>query len=79
MIAKCPANFAAGSSVDVSLVAMCQRDLEFHYSYLMDIPVLSLKSNLTYANIYCARCHADDQHLAQWNKTSLRCNEQYEL
>lgn len=74
MIGKCPASFHD----DFSLAAMCQRkrhaDPPIQYSYLMDIPVLSLTTNLTYANIYCARCHADDQELAEW-EASFQCNE----
>lgn len=81
MIGACPADFKEGEG---SLVAMCQRHLvtkrresHIHYSYLMDVPALSLKTNLTYANVYCARCHGDDQQLAEWD-VSINCDEDYE-
>lgn len=39
----------------------------------MDVPVLSLATNRTYANVYCALCHSDAANLASWN-ISYRCN-----
>ncbi len=73
MIGSCP---GIRSEEDESLTALCQRqkDPESFYSYLIDIPVLSLKTNRTYANIYCARCHNDVLQLAQWN-ISIQCNK----
>lgn len=74
MIGNCPAN-----EEDQELVASCQRrnDPEFSYSHLTDIPVLSLVTNRTYANIYCAQCHSDIQNLANWN-ISIDCNDMIE-
>lgn len=71
MIGNCPVN-----NEDQELTASCQRrnDPEFSYSHLNDIPVLSLVTNRTYANIYCARCHSDIQQLANWN-ISIHCND----
>ena len=72
MIGKCPEN-----SVNNTLEAMCERRRSGHYTYshLMDIPVLSLESNRTYANIYCARCHSDAEQLANWH-VSVQCTQQ---
>ena len=74
MAAKCPANWA--TTEDKKLVkAQCERK---HYedlvhTYIMDIPVLSLRTNRTYANVYCAACHADSDTLAAWN-ISVGCD-----
>jgi hypothetical protein len=50
---------------------------EHQYSYLIDIPVLSLATNRTYANVYCAQCHFDSHQLAQWN-ISIKCDDDIE-
>lgn len=73
VIGSCPAR---PLEEDESLAILCQRqnDPEIGYSYLLDIPVLSLTTNRTYANIYCAQCHNDVQQLAQWN-ISVQCNK----
>lgn len=79
MIGSCPMD---SINYDQSVVALCHRrrdpeDGYHHYSYLMDIPVLSLETNQTYANIYCAQCHADASHLEPWN-ISIHCNEDFD-
>ena len=48
-----------------NVIARCE-DLPLDreaYSYLQDIPVHSLTTDLVYANIFCAICHQD------WNLT----------
>ena len=75
MVGACPADFA-----DLQLAALCRKDPDDDtggYSYLMDVPVMSLVTNLTYANVYCARCHSDDGRLAQWD-LSVTCSDDYE-
>ena len=69
MIDNCPVTW----SDEDDLPALCQRRSD-EYSHLMDLPVLSLDTNRTYANVYCARCHSDAAHLASWNAT-IDCNE----
>ena len=80
MIGSCPTNDS--SNDDESLEALCRRrqnpESYFHrYSYVIDIPVLSLATNRTYANVYCAQCHSDAYQLAQWN-ISIKCNDNIE-
>lgn len=70
MIADCPETWP-----DSSTIAYCQKIVkESDYTYRLDIPVLSLDTNLTYANAYCARCHSDANRLARWN-ASVECNQ----
>ena len=54
---------------DTRLAAMCHRQPvdDKDYTYLMDLPVLSLETNVTYANIFCAQCHQDVARLAKWD------------
>ena len=75
MIGKCPEN-TINNSQQKSLEAMCERrqSNDFIYTHLMDIPVLSMETNQTYANIYCARCHSDAENLVNWS-VSIQCNE----
>lgn len=81
MIESCPANNLFSN--DEFLEALCRRRKDpesyyYHqYSYLIDIPVLSLATNRTYANVYCAQCHSDAHQLAQWN-ISFKCNDNIE-
>lgn len=78
MIGICPAN--GSSTDDQSVEALCRRRknpesyFPHQYSYLIDIPVLSLATNRTYANVYCAQCHSDASQLSQWN-ISIKCND----
>ena len=62
MIDYCPGG-------DTRLAAMCQRHPveDKDYTYLMDLPVLSLETNVTYANVFCAQCHEDVTRLAKWD------------
>ena len=81
MIGSCPTNDS--SNDDESLEALCRRRqnpesyFPHRYSYVIDIPVLSLATNRTYANVYCAQCHSDAYQLAQWN-ISIKCNDNIE-
>ena len=60
---------------DESLPDLCHKKVNpSEYTHLMDIPVLSLATNRTYANVFCARCHSDASRLARWN-VSIECNE----
>jgi hypothetical protein len=70
MIADCPEDDARSTA--------CHREQVDHkdYTYLMDIPVLSLKTNITYANIYCAKCNNDADYLARWN-VNVDCTVNY--
>lgn len=71
MIGTCP------ESDDLSLAESCQRNNNTTpYSHLMDVPVLSLVTNRTYANVYCAQCHSDSKRLATWN-VSIECDEDF--
>lgn len=79
MIGSCPMD---STNDDDSVAALCHRRMDtesshHQYSYLMDIPVLSLATNRTYANIYCAQCHSDTRRLAPWN-ISVHCNDDYD-
>ena len=68
MIADCP---------EGSRSTACHRQVDDKdYTYLMDIPVLSLKTNITYANIYCAKCNSDADYLAQWD-VDVDCTVNY--
>lgn len=72
MIGSCPLDG------DSWLATSCQRWNESaHYSHLTDVPVLSLITNRTYANVYCAQCHSDAQQLATWN-ISIECDKDFE-
>ena len=64
MMGKCPKD-----SQETGLVAMCERlpMKDGSYSHLMDIPVLSLDTNITYVNIFCAQCHSDVSNLKEWS------------
>lgn len=84
MIDECPARhqstwFGDDESEDESLPALCQKkpNPPSDYTHLMDIPVLSLETNRTYANVFCARCHSDAARLARWN-VSIECNEDFD-
>ena len=70
MVAKCPS-----MDEENNLAALCERVTipDQSYSHLMDIPVLSLETNRTYVNIFCAQCHADVNRLANWD-ISIECN-----
>lgn len=74
MIASCPNG--SSEDEDESVATLCQhrKDFESGHPHLADVPVLSLATNRTYANVYCAQCHSDFHRLAQWN-TSIYCNE----
>lgn len=81
MIGSCPTDNSFNE--DESVEALCRRRkipesyFPHQYSYLIDIPVLSLATNRTYANVYCAQCHSDAHELAQWNIT-IKCNDNIE-
>ena len=70
MVGKCP-----NESQETELMATCGRIsvADEAYSHLMDIPVLSLDTNRTYVNIFCARCHGDAGNL-QPLTLSIDCN-----
>ncbi|XP_065579142.1 uncharacterized protein LOC136039387 isoform X1 [Artemia franciscana] len=66
MTAHCP----DGTKED--LRKLCERRIpDDSYNYILDLPVFSLNTKKTYANVYCARCNTDF-HLAQWN-ASVEC------
>jgi len=71
MVGKCPEQ----SQVEPDLITMCERQpmKDGSYSHLMDIPVLSLDTNRTYVNIFCAQCHSDIDNLKQWT-AHVDCN-----
>lgn len=72
MVDACPTTWIDDD--DESLPTLCQRSANrSDYTYLMDIPALSLETNQTYANVFCARCHSDADHLASWN-VSVECD-----
>ena len=69
MINRCPPNWAGNDSLQL----LCQRNPNLtEYSHLLDLPVFSLATNRSYANIYCAKCHFDTRHLAKWD-FSVNC------
>lgn len=75
-IGGCPSTEGQNLS---DLSAMCRMrtfNTAIQYSYLMDVPVLSLDSNRTYTNIFCAQCNSDAVRLANWN-VSYRCNARH--
>jgi hypothetical protein len=75
MIDDCPTSRWFHDNDDESLPALCQKKTNpSDYTHLIDIPVLSLETNRTYANVFCARCHSDAARLASWN-VSIECNE----
>ncbi len=80
-IGKCPTAHPSEAQhlPEFSLLsAMCQRHMDLpSYSHLMDIPVLSLETNRTYTNIYCAQCHSDAARLAHWD-LSYRCSANFQ-
>ena len=71
MVGKCPKQ----SQREADLVAMCERHPTENgfYSHLMDIPVLSLDTNRTYVNVFCAQCYSDVSNLKEWT-ASVDCN-----
>ena len=77
MIGNCPAHwFDENDKISSRYNSnLCERiPPSVGYSFVLDLPVLSLDTNRTYANIYCARCHSDASHLASWN-ASIECNK----
>ncbi|KAK4020210.1 hypothetical protein OUZ56_002208 [Daphnia magna] len=72
MINACPSTWVEDD--DESLPALCRKSPNrLDYTHLIDIPVLSLETNRTYANVFCARCHSDANRLASWN-VSVECD-----
>ena len=71
MVGRCPMS-------DGQLAAMCHRHPvdDEHYTYMLDVPVHSLTTNVTYANIFCAQCHQDAGQLAAWD-AAINCNIDY--
>ncbi|KAA0187432.1 hypothetical protein HAZT_HAZT009260 [Hyalella azteca] len=68
MVGSCPSKYQ-----DTDLEQQCLRTVaETNYTYLMDLPVTSHRSNLTYVNYYCALCHDDANNLHRWN-VSIKC------
>jgi hypothetical protein len=47
-------------------------------SYLRDIAVFSLSTNVMYRNVFCAICNNDSSNLMQWN-TSVQCEGVHDL
>jgi hypothetical protein len=45
-------------------------------TYLRDIAVYSLSTNVMYRNVFCAICNKDSSNLMQWNM-SVECNKGY--
>ena len=43
------------------------------YNYILDVPVLSFVTSITYASIYGAQCRDDHHQLAKWN-ASIECS-----
>jgi len=72
MVGKCPKE-----SQEIDLAAMCERVSikDRNYFHLMDIPVLSLDTNRTYVNIFCAQCHSDASNLQEWTVNNIDCNK----
>lgn len=69
VIGKCPSD-----SHDIHLENTCSGAGEDDPADIyVDIPVRSLNTNITYANIYCATCHNDAHNLQDWNIT-VRCS-----
>lgn len=75
MIGNCPADWSG----DETLPDLCQRKATLSdYSHLVDVPVFSNITNITYANLYCALCHSDTAQLAKWDSW-IDCNEELDL
>ena len=81
MIGNCPANWIdehekAFRFYDLDDSKLCKRiPNSLGHTFQMDWPVLSLDTNRTYANIYCAECNADAAHLVKWN-ASIECTKE---
>lgn len=72
MIGSCPRR------TDDALKSKCLREKRsYDYSYIMDVPVLSLSTNKMYVNIFCAECHSDAQDLMPW-MLNVECFESNE-
>ncbi|KAF2358321.1 GPCR family 2 secretin-like [Trinorchestia longiramus] len=68
MVGSCPKKFS-----EVNMKQLCQRQVSgAAYTYLVDMPVTSAATNLTYVNFFCAVCHADAHSLYPWN-ISIQC------
>ncbi|KAK7085127.1 hypothetical protein SK128_019212 [Halocaridina rubra] len=54
--------------------ALCMQKVpRMSYTYVLDLPVTSSDTNITYVNIHCAICNNDANHLYTWNVT-INCN-----
>ncbi|XP_018008952.1 uncharacterized protein LOC108666559 [Hyalella azteca] len=67
MVDKCP-------SMDTSRIARhCEKDVSAsEYRYLSDVPVVSARTRVVYANWFCAQCHGE-MEVNKYNR-SLLCN-----
>lgn len=69
MIHRCPPDWRGNKSLPL----LCLNDPSLTDNpHLLDLPVYSLATNQSYANIYCAQCHFDTSNLAKWN-VSVEC------
>lgn len=71
MLAACPRNATADASL---LCRPGSADDAESGDHLRDVPVRSLATGVTYANVYCARCHGDADRLQSWD-ASVQCSE----
>ena len=72
MVVKCPADTSA--EIFQKCAVLDRESPGFHYS--MDVPVLSLTSEIWYRNVYCAICNKDAANLARLTY-SLQCQYNY--
>lgn len=56
-----------------TLASKCRRESPHNHDYLMDVPVFSTRTRRMYANVFCAKCNSDVEHLTPWNVT-IRCD-----
>lgn len=54
MISNCPSVWT-----DQDVAVKCQRNIQVDYSYMLDVPVTSKTTSITYVNVFCAICHGD--------------------
>uniref|UniRef100_A0A224XG35 Putative class b secretin-like g-protein coupled receptor gprmth5 n=1 Tax=Panstrongylus lignarius TaxID=156445 RepID=A0A224XG35_9HEMI len=62
-----------GCTDDSDISSLCAREPVQDYHYALDMPVYSTLTGIYYANVYCAICHKDANHL-QALKTVIQCN-----
>ncbi|XP_066976733.1 uncharacterized protein [Macrobrachium rosenbergii] len=65
MVESCKAGYE-----DKTVENLCRQEVSASaYSYVLDLPVTSKDSNVTYVNFHCAVCNDDAANLHRWNVT----------